>query len=445
MITSKPLRKGLTQLCMMQPFWGTLALHMEFVVKPDDWEGWQQTPTLATDGKRIYYNKKFCDSLSTGLCAFVIAHEVSHPFLHHLDRCFKTNPKDQRTWGRTKDGKTWHFHPQVWNAAGDYVINLMLKESGFQLWPKCLIDVQYKSMTTEQVYNAIMPKNPPPPEGGGKGKDEGGGKGDNCDSCGGSGADPRYEETGGEPCPDCGGSGQQAGDYDPIPGCDPITGNDINYQGPAPDFSPQEFTEIVTKAATIAKAQGKLPGNVTELIKEATEPQYPVYHLLERFVDTSCKDEDQSWKRPHRDFMSRGIIMPSSYSDKVSHVVLVYDTSGSVPDADLMRFHRVGGDIIRRLKPMKLTLMMVDSRLHKTIEVTSDKDWPKSIGCTGRGGTSFKPPFQYLKDKQIKPSCLVYLTDMEGDFPEPPNFSTLWVSTIKHHRGPFGMTIHFNA
>jgi predicted metal-dependent peptidase len=406
---------------------------MEFKQKDD-------IPTLMTDGKRIFYNKEFCDGLSVGLCAFVIAHEVSHPFLKHLDRPFKVNPNDQRTWGRTKEGKTWHYHPEVWNAAGDYVINLMLKDAGFQLWTKCLLDVQYKAMTTEKVYDAIMPKNPPPPEGGK------GGKGDKCDTCGGRGDVPITTEPGEiEKCPDCEGSGQQAGGYDPIPGCDPITGRDIDFSGPAEDFSPQEFTEIVAKAATIAKAQGKLPGNVTELIKEATEPQYPVYHLLERFVDTSCKDEDQSWKRPHRDFMSRGIIMPSAYSDKVSHVVLVYDTSGSVPDADLMRFHRVGGDIIRRLKPMKLTVMMVDAKLHKVIEVTSDKDWPKTVGCTGRGGTSFKPAFEYLKEKQIKPSALVYMTDLEGPFPDPSNFPALWVSTVKENKAPFGMTIHFNG
>lgn len=429
-ITSKPLRQGLTQLCMMQPFWGTLALHMEFVEDP-------KIETLNTDGKRIRYNKKFVDTLSVGLCAFVIAHEVSHPFLRHLDRPFRINPKDPRTWGRTRDGKTWHYHPEVWNCAGDYVINLMLKDAGFQLWPKCLMDLKYRGMTTEKVYEAIMPQNPPPPNGG---------KGGKCDHCSGEGEDPNGMP--GEPCPDCGGSGQQAGGYDPLPGCDPITGNDIDANGPAADFSPQEFTEIVTKAATIAKAQGKLPGSLTDMLKEATEPQYPVYMLLERFVDTACKDEDQSWKRPHRDFMSRGIIMPSAYSDRISDVALVYDTSGSVPDEDLSRFHRVGGDIIRRLKPIKLTVYFVDSRLQSSIEINSDKDWPREVKNTalGRGGTSFKPIFKHLAEKNSKPSCLVYLTDLCGDFPnKAPLYPTLWISTSKDLKSPFGHTVFFNG
>jgi predicted metal-dependent peptidase len=234
-----------------------------------------------------------------------------------------------------------------------------------------------------------------------------------------------------------------------MPSADPVIGQDIDPQeGPAEDFSPQEFTEIVAKAASIAKAQGKLPSSVAGMIKEATEPQYPVYMLLENFVDSATRDDDMSWKRPHRDFMSRGVIMPSAYSDKVSHVVLCYDTSGSVPDEDLTRFHRVGGDIIRRLRPQKLTVMQVDASLKEEfiIEVEHDRDWPTEIKSSGRGGTSFKPPFDYLQKKNIVPSCLVYLTDMYGDFPDrPPIYPTLWISTTKDTKGPFGQTVYFNG
>jgi predicted metal-dependent peptidase len=416
-IESKRLRDGLKQLVMMQPFWGTLALHMELV--RDD-----KIETLSTDGKRIRYNKPFCDSLSVGLCAFCIAHEVSHPFLHHLDRPFKPCPHHGgKTFGRAKGGRVWHWHPDVWNCAGDYVINLMLREAGFQLWPKCLISDEYKKMTTEQVYKEICPPILDM----------------KCSGCGGSG---KSDGEDGEQCPACGGSGDGSG----MPQPDPITGHDLDPDGPAEDFSQQEFSEIVTKAATIAKAQGRLPASVQGLIKEATEPQYPVYMLLEQFIDEAIRDEDMSWKRPHRDFMSRGIIMPDYYSERVSHVVLVYDTSGSVPDSDLSRFHRVGGDVIRRLKPKKLTVMQVDARLHSVTNVERESDWPREIKCTGRGGTSFKPPFVEVAKKNMQPSCLVYLTDMMGDFPERrPLYPVLWISTTKDAKGPFGMTVHFNG
>lgn len=443
-IESKPLRKGLQQLCMMQPFWGTLALHMEFVAKPPDWDRWPKDPedpdstkgaTLMTNGKQIFYNKTFTDSLSVGLCCFVIAHEVSHPFLHHLERPFKSHGRDKHTWGKTRDGKVWHYHPQVYNVAGDYVINMMLEDAGFQLWPKALKDPKFRGKTTEQVYWEILPPIQEQQQ---------------CSSCAGSGADPSMEETGGEACPDCEGSGEQTEgngkSIGKLPSPDPITGHDLDpSQGPAEDFNQQEFNEIVTKAATIAKAQGKLPGSVAGMIKEATEPQYPVYMLLQNFIDSAILDDDMSFKKPHKHFMNQGIVMPSYYSERVSHVVLVYDTSGSVPDEDLGRFHRVGGDIIRRLKPMKLTVIQCDARVSDWIEVERDSDWPRSIKCTGRGGTSFRPPFAELRKRMIHPSCLVYLTDMYGDFPEPPPYPTLWISTSKGQHGPFGTTIYFNG
>jgi predicted metal-dependent peptidase len=39
---------------------------------------------------------------------------------------------------------------------------------------------------------------------------------------------------------------------------------------------------------------------------------------------------------------------------------------------------------------------------------------------------------------------MIYLTDLEGDFPDtPPPFPVLWVSTTSHV-APFGTTIHLN-
>jgi len=408
-ISSPILRKGLQNLCVIQPFWGALALHMEFV--RDDSE---RNPTLRTDGKRIYYNHTFCQTLTPGFASFVLAHEVSHPMLQHLSRPFKPNPKDQRTYGKTKNGKVWHYHPDIYNCAGDRVINLMLKDSGFQIWPKSLIDKSDRGLTTEQVYDKLF-------------------------------QDTTFIEIDGQG--EGTGTACSTQPADGSAGPDPTIGRDLDpSEGPASDFDPQEFTEIVVKAASIAKAQGKLPANVAEMIKEATEPQYPVYMLLERFVDSTIHDEDYSWRRPHRDFMSRGIILPSAYSERISHVVLVYDTSGSVPDADLARFHRVGGDIIRRLEPRKLTVVQCDAGISGVRHIEKRSDWPRTIKCKGRGGTSFVPPFDLVKREKWQPSCLVYLTDMYGDFPpRDPGFPTLWVSTTKESKAPFGTTIYFNG
>ena len=61
---------------------------------------------------------------------------------------------------------------------------------------------------------------------------------------------------------------------------------------------------------------------------------------------------------------------------------------------------------------------------------------------TGGGGTSFVPPFKHVKEKRIPCDVLIYLTDLEGDFPEGNDriMNTIWV-TIKDHPVPFGKRV----
>ena len=48
----------------------------------------------------------------------------------------------------------------------------------------------------------------------------------------------------------------------------------------------------------------------------------------------------------------------------------------------------------------------------------------------GHGGTSFIPPFEYVKEHELHPDILIYLTDGYGDAPEKaPKFPVLWVLT----------------
>jgi predicted metal-dependent peptidase len=378
------MKQALNDLTVLHPFWACLAIHMPFEEKTD-------IPTFATDGKKIYYNLKFSESLSRAVNMFALAHEPAHPMFHHLSRIFVRRPGRSEVYG-FRDGKPMYFDPILYNIAGDHVINLMLKDCGFEIWKDCYCDPQFKGMTTEQVYDKLEDK---------------------------------QKKTGKKL------------------GLDKITGGDI--MAPGEGFSEDEVREIVTKAAAIARSQGKLPASLEALIKEATEPQYPVYSLLERFIDSNIRDEDHTFAIPNKRYLPYGIVMPAQFCDKISDVTIVYDTSGSVPDEDLQRFHRVAGDILRKLSPKVVRLIQCDADVHKVDEFTNLSQWASGVKLTGRGGTSFVPPFEWLRKKQIAPSCLVYLTDMEGDFPRhAPNYPVMWVSTQKEHVAPFGMTVHLN-
>ena len=55
-------------------------------------------------------------------------------------------------------------------------------------------------------------------------------------------------------------------------------------------------------------------------------------------------------------------------------------------------------------------------------------DLPERIALKGRGGTDFRPGFQWLAEHGQRPGCCLYLTDMEcHSYPEiEPDFPVIW-------------------
>ena len=406
------MQKAISNLVLTQEFWASLVLYLRFV----DVDALQDKPRAlgqpkdaafraGTDGTHLYYSRKFMEKLTPSVCSFVLAHEAAHCMLLHMHRIYEVASMTNGNGAQyhTDDlGRKLFRHPRIWNMAGDYVINLMLKASGFNLWKDCLLDAKYKGMSTEQVYKELL-KNTITTAGG-----DGGGNG------------------GGTP--------------------DPRIGGDIVMPADNTDHKAEveEWKERITAAAAIAKGRGHLPADVEGYIEELSKPQYPVWHVLEQYVDTCIRSgRDSSWKYPDRSMWPYGIVMPSDYDEVVPHVFLWYDTSGSVSNEQLQAFHTIGGDIIRNLHPEKLSLGFCDAAVHgEPIEVTSDSDWPSRVSVTGRGGTSFKPPFKWMEEAHIQPTVCIYLTDLMGDFPDfPPPFPVLWVST-EEGSAPWGDTLN---
>jgi predicted metal-dependent peptidase len=93
--------------------------------------------TAATDGKKILYNEAFFFSLSVKQQVTLICHELLHILLgHHL-----------RIRGRDFE---------LWNAACDYVNNLILVEMGFEPLDNWLFDPKYKGMSAEDIYALLQ-------------------------------------------------------------------------------------------------------------------------------------------------------------------------------------------------------------------------------------------------------------------------------------------------
>ena len=73
-------------LLLRHPFFGNLATRLTMVDASD----WCQT--LATDGRRFYYNNSFVNALTPKECEFGFGHEVLHNVFDHMGRRDFRNP-----------------------------------------------------------------------------------------------------------------------------------------------------------------------------------------------------------------------------------------------------------------------------------------------------------------------------------------------------------------
>src|SRR5580765_6036259 len=274
-----------TVLLVSQPFYGALALQLQLVETDDE----KFCPTMAVDGRHMFYNPKFVLGIKEDELVGVVAHEVSHCSYQHMSR-------------------RKHREPALWNVAGDFVINQDLKEAGFVLPNKPshtvpkgsnekvhLYDPKYKGMSTEEVYEDLLQKAIKLPM-----------------IAIGIGPD-------GQPgCIDLGGCG---GVIDAAP----------PHDKSAQDQVGAEWEANVRMAAAIATAAnaGKLPGYLERLSKQLKQPKISWRDKTKAFIDNSMT-KDFSWSRPNRRSTSCGVLMPGYIPDRMHHLVGVVDTSGSV-------------------------------------------------------------------------------------------------------------------
>lgn len=366
------LTRARTSLLLDHFFFGRLALYLKLVERTD-------IPTLAVDGKHIFYNPEFVLTLNSDLTKSAIVHEVGHCMFEHMVR---------------RGGR----EPKLWNIAGDYAINEIIKTAGFALGKGWLWDAKYKGMSAEHIYDLLKQE-----------QDE---KGD--------GEAPGAGEPGGGLCDIQDGGSSQA---------------EMAEQA-------MEWKIATSQAAQMAKQNGKLPKGLERFIEEQGTPQVPWREVLAQFITQLAKD-DYAWSRPNRKFLGQGLYMPSLYSERMGEIAVVIDTSGSIDQPTLNAFGDEIKAIVASVRPTKTTVIYCDAAINHVDEFGADDDL--QFKMHGGGGTDFRPPFMMYDEREDKPVALVYLTDMYGSFPrEEPEFPVLWCATTDQ-QGPFGETLRIEV
>lgn len=364
--------KARTSLLLSHFFWGKLALYLQMVERPD-------IPTLAVDGKHIFYNPDFILGLDDDLVKSAIVHEIGHCMFEHI-------------------GRRLNRDPRLWNIAGDYAINLMIHDTvdkngkkEFKLGQGWLFSEKYRDMSAEHIYDLLksqVEKN------GGKGKDDGLGE----------------------------------------PLCDILDGSQSAAEQATQDL---EWKVAVAQAANEAQKRGNLPANMQRFVDSLMAPKVPWREVLQRFINQVSKD-DYTWVRPNRRFVASGLYAPSMYSERMGPITVAIDTSGSIDEPTLSAFGAEVRAIISQARPEKVTVIYCDAQVNHVDEFGPDDEL--HFDMHGGGGTDFRPPFEHVKESGENPVAFVYLTDMYGSFPKGADFPVLWCAT-SDIQGPFGETV----
>lgn len=333
--------------------------------------------TAWTDGKRIGYNPRFIESLTLDGVVGTICHEVMH--ITNLHHLRRNNRK-----------------PKKWNMACDYAINPIIKNCGYSLPEGALLDPAFNDTYAEKIYNML----PEPQDGDNNGNDPGG-----------------------------------CGEVRDMPG---------QNGAPSPAEIKQAEAEakvMIAQAKNIAKAQGKLPGDLERMIDEILAPQVNWKEVLAAFLTESAKN-DYTWTKPNRRYVHSGIYLPALESTTLGEIILLVDTSGSISQKEINLLISEIKGILSAFPNIELTLIWVDAKVQGVETITAND--LEHVKPKGGGGTDFKPGFEYIEQEGLNPIATLYFTDGYcNSFPEPPDFPHLWILTDKLEKWdpPFGETI----
>lgn len=276
-------------------------------------------------------------------------------------------------------GRRGGRNPRKYNMAGDYVINAALKDSHFEIGQDWLYNPAYAGMSSDEIYNLIP-------------------DGDDDDD----GDGPLDEVLDGDPS--------------------------------ETEIEATDWKIATVQAAEAAKAVGKLPASLQRFVDELTTPKVDWKSVLQRFVTETSKN-DYTWSRPNKRFIEQGFFLPTLHSESMGEVVVAIDTSGSITQDVLTAFASEIKAIIGSVRPSCTHVVYCDSAINHVD--TFDPNDELHFDMHGGGGTDFCPPFEYVAEYDIKPVCLVYLTDGYGCFPPPADYPVLWVMTTSV-QPPFG-------
>jgi predicted metal-dependent peptidase len=385
--------KARIALSLRQPFLASAIMRLP--IKDATCYGWCKT--MATDGYHIFFNANWVANLSQSEIRGVLAHEVLHVIFQHSSR--RVNRE-----------------PELWNVAADHAINLLLIEQGFSLPKGGFANNTYRGMSAEKIYSLLQSKTSFPL------------------------ADKRSKAGTNE-------TSENSGEI-PVIGTDVLDPDSPEVMG-ARDLDMPDIAQLNEICATLrVDAVSKLQGSAAGFFKSECiaieESRIDWRDLLRGWLVDRIKSDWSMWPCSKK-HLHRGLYMPSLGVEAPGHIIFAIDTSGSISDQELAEiFAEVRA--YRETFPCQLTVIQCDAKIHSvtTYEEMDGEEIPPKVQLLGRGGTDFRPIFQWIDENAVG-AHLIYATDGQGSFPDTEQTGgVIWLLTSDHllpSKFPFGVCV----
>ncbi|MGY8755147.1 MAG: vWA domain-containing protein [Candidatus Poseidoniales archaeon] len=368
-----------------RPFIGTLAMNLELIPVVD-----HRCATAATDGKRVFFNPHFLNSLTQEERLTILAHEIWHCGLSHFSR------ED----GRIEDH-------EMWNHAIDHEVNSLLEDDGFTLPTHAVLYRQYKGESAEVVFDKIKSGDI---EMRGEVIDD-----HNINNPSKSAEEAKNSGTDGWSTIESDGEGGLKAKVDS-------------------DYTPQRSDDVwkdwknkMMAAAQQCQDRGVDMGAYSGRLEDLFDSKIHWRELLRQYL-TPLFGSTRKWLPPNRRYVYKRMYLPSIRKEKQLKIVIAVDTSGSTTGDIVKTFVSEVFSILNTFGGYELRLIQCDMVINSDETFDIDRPFiPEEFVLRGGGGTDFSPVFQLVKEDQDPPELLLYLTDGYGSAPsKPPEYPVIW-------------------
>lgn len=394
-------------LVRKRPFYGVILMKLNEIKESSS------TYIMSTDGSSIYYNKKYMENLNEAERNFYLLHQLYHCIFMHPSRMINKDIK-------------------IANIAADFLVNYYIdieknefKKAGIIISvPKdayMIKDEKYKlelnKLSFEQLYEKIYNQK-----------------------------ENKISATPQQITKNNNSNGNNSSTLN-------IYGNNIDLNKIKSDLILPKNIEktssnmrriiqesIITSKVYGSKLIGDMPGSLIRRITELIGTRVPWYKYLRRYLSNIMQD-DTSFDTPDKNHIYRKMILPGPYEDEnyIEEILFLIDTSGSISEEDLNNFLFQAYNICKDFEANGKVIFF-DSIVQDVFDI--NKENLNKLPLYGGEGTDVNVALKYVKDKKLKYSCILVLTD--GYFNSPQVFlrNVIWCLTedgteeaIKNYKG----------